>query len=330
MDFWDAIVKNALSKDSRLIILNHPLIIPERRVQVNCATMLGGRYRLQTRKARSGSLQKDTGWFNNLITNIGLNQVAVGPLHPAFYIGAGTTAPAATDVNMVSHLGTSTSLLSSTNGNQVTTPPYYGWNITQRQFLAGTGTGVIAEVGCGWNSNPNGSLYSRALVLDSGGAPTTIVKASDEILTVAYEHRMYMPMTDSDSSFTVTGSGVHSTKTRAAKANGTDWNGDTLLQAGHIVAGSCAAYTTDIGAITSNPTGTASGITSSLSAYVPGSMQRAHVLDASIGQANISIRSILVSNRLGAFQTRLDPVLTKNSSQTLKLTTMWSWGRASI
>lgn len=324
-------MKNALSKDSKLIILNHPLIIPEKRIQLGCHVKLGGRYRLRTFKARSGSLQRDTGWFPNLITNIGLNRIGTGGINTFFYVGAGTDAPDITDTSMTSILGNTSGNSGSSNGTQISVSPYYGWNIQERQFNAGVGTGTIAEVGCGWNSNPSGAIYSHALVLDDEGNPTTIVKASDEVLTVAYEHRMYMPMDDVDTTFNITGSANHDIKIRTASAStASTWNGTSVLASGMTSSGSCIGFAGEIGAITGIPSGANTSASTNLSAYVNSSLERQQNVTAAISQLNQNNRCIFMSSALGAFQTRFDPVLAKNNTQTLALGLMWSWGRATI
>ncbi len=45
-------------------------------------------------------------------------------------------------------------------------------------------------MGIGWNANPSGALFSRALIVDAEGDPTTIAKLADEQLDVEYEFRV--------------------------------------------------------------------------------------------------------------------------------------------
>ena len=63
---------------------------------------VSGEYCLQVRK-KTGEVVKDTGFFKNLITNQGLDNLCGGSVSALRYmsVGTGTTAPAITDTQLV-------------------------------------------------------------------------------------------------------------------------------------------------------------------------------------------------------------------------------------
>jgi hypothetical protein len=72
------------------------------------------------------------------------------------------------------------------------------------RFAPPAAAGNISEVGVGWGTSSG--LFSRALVLDGNGAPTSVTVLSSEYLEVTYEFRLY-PMVD-DQTGVVTLDGV--------------------------------------------------------------------------------------------------------------------------
>lgn len=179
---------------------------------------LGGRFQLTKRRVLSwnedGTPDQlseptfQTGWFDNLITDAGLNLLGTG----AFYvdnlaycrIGTGNTAPANSNVNLVTQVGaTNTASLGSAVG--ISVDGTYVYRRVSKRFNAGTVAGVnLAEVGMG--SATTGDLFSRALITDPSNNPITITLDTDEILDVLYELRAYLPAQDQVFTPTIDGS----------------------------------------------------------------------------------------------------------------------------
>ncbi|GAG45715.1 unnamed protein product, partial [marine sediment metagenome] len=71
--------------------------------------------------------------------------------------------------------------------------PYYGSQTRTWRFDEGDAAGILAEAGIGrGNCNIDGSdLWSRALIKDGAGDPTTIEVTANEWLDVSYQLRLY-------------------------------------------------------------------------------------------------------------------------------------------
>lgn len=144
----------------------------------------------------------DTGWFENLITDNGLDLMYTWPtgdfglkyFGTRCCVGTGNTVPAVTDTSLASFLAQTGSASDSAFGGTTfveedgVTPAY--WKaIASWRFSTGTAAGNLAEIGMGATST---NLFSRALIVDGAGNPTTITVLSDEVLDVTYELRVYI------------------------------------------------------------------------------------------------------------------------------------------
>lgn len=160
------------------------------------AITLKGLYRIHAVNAQTGEVEKNTGWFDNLITNEGLDQIGFACSSHTTYqynmfdtvglgtirVGAGTSLPSVDNWALENEVAASTNTFSST----------FDWDfeggyfIHRRavEFSAGTITVPISEVGSGKVNN----IFSRALV--EGGSFTV---ASNQVLRVEYELRINFP-----------------------------------------------------------------------------------------------------------------------------------------
>jgi hypothetical protein len=291
---------------------------------------LSGRYKLQVFK--SGKIQRETGWFDNLITNTGLDGITQNA-NPFRYaqVGSGSAAPAFTDTTLQSRIAGADGGSSPSSESFDTTNRYLRLNFTYT-FASGAAAGNISEVGV----SPvlaGTSLFSRALVLDSFGNPTSITVLAGEDLVVVYQLQIKQPTAD----FTGTISGA--SYTIRASLVGTS----SLLQGWQASSGrqqfiapatnnTHAAYTGSIGAITAQPSGTSAsaasaGVTNS--AYTPGSYQREGKLTWSTSQANFAIKSFSWAFGPTYWQMELGTAITKNNTQTFRLGVTLAWGRDS-
>ena len=193
----------------------------------------------------------------------------------------------------------------------------------------------------GWAAS--GSLFSRALILDSEGDPTTITVAADEILDVTYEFRFYPRLTDVTGSVTLTGNigGTYDYVMRAASvtvsSDGSGWFigvlGSSMGYAGNLT--SQLAMHGEIGPITSTPIGSNSSRSSiTVAPYSAGSLEREFTAVWGPNDGNLSggIRSFLLKMGIGRFQFRLglqgtDEAIPKTDQDELSLKFVHSWGR---
>lgn len=98
-------------------------------------------------------------------------------------VGTGATPPAVTDTALVSQLGVSPNGVrqSGTYSYNSGTDEISAVTVMRYAFTLGSIVGNISEIGIRPSSQTN--LFSRALIVDGGGSPTTItVTASDQLI----------------------------------------------------------------------------------------------------------------------------------------------------
>jgi hypothetical protein len=137
--------------------------------------------------------------FKNLITNLGLNGIGTnGSMWTSVIcLGTGTTDPQETDTALS---GTIYSIALPYNAlygppyhGNVTSSPRYSWSRWTVQTPKGAAQGTWTEIGVGRSSS---ALWSRELILDAIGNPTSLVVTAIDYLTLEYELRVYYNETD--------------------------------------------------------------------------------------------------------------------------------------
>lgn len=160
-----------------------------------------GRYRLTVR--RSGAVIQQTPWFDNLIVNNGLDLLGTrlfSRCMPNCYVGTGNAAPQNTDTSLAAQIASTGNRSGGENGSQTNSSPYYHRRVYTYRFSKGAAQGNLQEVGVGRGSS---NLFSRALILDEQGNPTTLTITDIDILDVEYEFRLYINETGNSWSDTV-------------------------------------------------------------------------------------------------------------------------------
>lgn len=285
-------------------------------------------------------------WFDNLITNNGLNLLGAGGNYDtlvlaACRVGTGSTPAAFTDTGLVSHLAATTTQQSNTTGAQGTAP-YFGWRRKTFRFALGAVVGNIAEVGI-FTALTGGSMFSRALI-EAAGVPTTITILADEQLDVVYELRNYAQVGDTTWG-PATISGVdYSGTVRAALVtepgnNGGAWApGNSNANVGltqNVSTSTVGAFlraTQTLGPVTGEPAGTRYESTStgrSAASYVADSLYRDHtfVWDLNEGNAPGGVGSLRLTTNFGAYQLSITPLIPKDATKRLTLYVRISFGR---
>jgi hypothetical protein len=284
-------------------------------------------------------------WFPNIITDQGLDRMGDNDdWLTACQVGTGNTTPTALDTGLVARIAGTTTSVSNSNGAQASAP-YYGWAQKTFRFGAGTATGNIAEVGVGWSTSGT-TLYSRALVLDGGGSPTTITVLADEALDVTYQHRTYPPLSDVVGTITVNGIAYNYTARACGVTKGmslssgvvTDQYGwglgvsftgalfgnKAVLFHGYACSGTINASITGI------PSGSYyESSTRSDSAYSAGSLTRSATITFSLSNANAAggLEAFRIGYYWSTFQVGFSPKLPKTSSNNLSMVFSHSWAR---
>lgn len=307
-------------------------------------TGFSGKFRLEVRNVHTHQITK-VREFNNTITDAGLNGYGKGTanLLGRCMVGAGTSIASTTATGMGS-------VIASVNGAgsgqvQLLAPVEPEWSAGVKlkyRFEAGSITTPISEIGI-CNRKDHGAtdfvLWSRTLITDANGTPTSLTILADEYLDVYYILNLHLDLTDKASSFDLNGVNYNYTA-RAAMvqsslvnvadgnlhfANGITiknvFNGNTLGQ----ITESIREYTKS-----ANPS-----CSVSLSPYIDGTFQRDCIAEIATGNGNIDggILGLEIGpngngNQLHVYsQIALDKAIPKDSSKSIKFTLRSSWGR---
>lgn len=263
-------------------------------------------------------------WFPNLILNGGLDRMGANADYLYWcQVGSGSTAPVAAQAALVNRIAGTNTGQAIVAGAQASAP-YYGWLRRTYRFAVGVAAGNLSEVGVGWAST--GSLFSRALILDGGGSPTTITVLSDEVLDVTYELRRYPGTVDLTGTVVLDGV-THNWVSRAAAVTTEGaWTG-----AGAMVLDFALSFNGGIGAVTTSPSGVSGILSATALPYSAGSYTRAVTVSAGLNDSNLAggIRSILIHSysNTARYQIQFDPAIPKDNTKVLSLTIQHSWAR---
>lgn len=313
------------------------------------STPLSGQFRMVVSEdAEMERVKHDTGFFDNLITDVGMNRVGTvlssggaidvfNTLCGRFVVGSGSATPAFTDTALAAPVAFASSnpVLESESSNYER-----GWyEITVRhQFGQGQATGNLSEIGIQGTST-SGPLWSRALILDGAGNPTTITVLPDDFLTCYYTLRIMIPQEDAvfniDVDYDEDGIVPTVVTARPLNANSSSaYVGWGLMPMYTGLIEQPLAYTGGLSAPTASvPLGSSIGgdisESSSYAPYVQDSFERFYTITLSLNQLNSStIRTVIARRMLGCWQVEFDPPLQKNNTQIMQLTFGYSWARA--
>jgi hypothetical protein len=303
-----------------------------------------GEYHLVVRSPRGDREYR----FKNLITDGGIDRFlglvggVLGP-YSSFYvqIGTGTATPANADGSLQNRSASTNTWTNGVNNAYTVGPPDYVTMTNTARFALGALNGNYTEVGIGWASA--GSLWSRALILDAGGNPTSIQVLSDEQLDVTYIVRFYPQQTDSTGTVTLSGSNydfvIRPAFVNQMFSSGYGWSIITALSSGLQGAGGVQmnAYDGVIGARTAGPSGTSTNCSPSVAwqTYVAGSFVREArwTVDLSFGNVAGGIKSVMFGFWSGSlysswsYQAEFTPKIPKDGTKRLRLDVRYSIAR---
>lgn len=308
---------------------------------------VGARFQMSVHKA-DGTLKEETPEFDNIWLNQGLDFMGTSTYIAGVAVGTGNTAPIVTQTDLVARVATTTTAQTALAVSYTATPtPKYTISAKYR-FNAGTLNNVNLSEVCIVKSGAPNEAVNRALIKDSGGTPTTITVLNDEYLDVSIFVDFYPETTDFTQTINLNnGSGglinTVNLTIRAAFLGSTaqppflTYYGN-MYQAVNLASNSTSMTEIRDGAIgttTTSPAGTllaesdtaGSTISATQAAYVAGSYKRSATLLVQLNSGNGNIRSLLQRTSLGCFQVEFNPVIAKNSTQTLSIPIELSWSR---
>jgi len=288
---------------------------------------IGGRYKLDV-LGPDGEFRRSTGWFNNLVLTNGLDLLgSLGSINGACQVGLGSSTPVATQTGLDSYVAGTTNIISSTTTAQ-STSPYYIANIRTWQFTPAALGNVahnFSEVGVGASTANDGKLFSRQLILDGLGSPTTITVLGDEYLNVTYELRYYPPASDVTATVTINSTSYTITIRAALVTSSGTVNIGT--KAGFYSSGGGSTwFQSAVQPITSIPSGAGVGaLSSAVSSYTNGNYYVDLTASSVINTAITGIQSYVVATTFGYVQMGISPPIDKTNTQQLTFVTRVSW-----
>lgn len=314
------------------------------------AVRLGGRFRAVVSKdAECKQVVEDTGFFDNLITNTGMNRVGTvttnadsstrsfRSLCGSFVVGSGSAEPQFTDTALQNPVAFATAdpVLNSQSSSYER-----GWyEISVRhQFKQGQAAGNLSEIGI-QHTSASGPLWSRALILDGQGNPTTITVLPDDYLTCYYTLRIMIPKEDAvfnidvdydadgivptavtgrplaaDISSLTQGWGLQTAATSSSSAHLQFYNGGLAVPTAVNPLGTPAFTATS---------------TFSVVPYITDSFERYVTRTNGPNEHNSQeLRTARLYALMGCWQIEFNPPLQKNNTQTMQVTFGYSWARA--
>lgn len=298
-----------------------------------------GRYRI--RAGVGDKVRIDTPWFNNLITEAGLERMGsqaynsgnhgFEPMLRRCRVGAGTREPMESDTSLENQIATTTTLQQKYTST-ADAPPYFGKKTIVYRFGEGEAAGNVSEIGVG-ELDVNAPLFSRALVLDGNGDPTTITILPDEWLDVVYELRCYAPTEDVVVAKNINGT-EHLVTVRALAVTSTNhWaNSIGSIASRNNNQTTLTAFTGGLGdLLDSTPKGSmiapSSGVSMERLAYEANTRRIDLSATFALTQGNGAIRSVWWSTNYGAYQMELDPPLEKKNTEILNIVVRLAWAR---
>ncbi|TAM30253.1 MAG: hypothetical protein EPN60_05260 [Nevskiaceae bacterium] len=337
----------------------------DRHIELPCAghVGVGGYFRLECVKDDGRSFWL-TDWFHNNVTNAGLDMMATDvSRYNCCQVGSGNAAPTNADTTLQTFLA-GTSSRSFLGNSYVAGPPAYIQSYIRYDFAINQVVGNISELGVGPATGTGTALFSRELIRDASGNPTTVSVPTNSQVRVHYKIRHYPPMVDVTGVLngTIYGNSTPKNFTRRAAVISTfssspdyrDWapyhdftgqatgnfgsaeSGGGPLEYGLMLASG------SIGSITDLPTEPYNSFyyTASSNSYSYGSYSRSYNVSFSHAEGAASIKSIAfpASSKIRdyrvyevgcLFQVEFDTAIAKGANDTFAFTANVSWGRYS-
>lgn len=304
----------------------------------NAEVGVGGYFKIEAVNAETGERRVLADWFKNLITDQGLNRLGTGANVCTYVlVGSGSNPPAFSDTQLQSFVAVTQNVNGSDVSGYVAGPPSYVWSRRKWRFNQGAAAGNLTEIGVNWNGSSSAALFSRSLIKNGNGDPTSITVLASEFLDVTYELRLYPPQADVIFQTVISGQ-VHDCVLRPALLSsnsggwGNGWNPMNFANAGpfYTTFGSSHVYSGPIGTPTGLPSGDLAGsLNYGNGSYANNSFAMPGTVSAGLNDCNLvgGIKSLVFQNYLGTFQVQFTPNIMKDATKILSLNLQVSWAR---
>lgn len=290
-----------------------------------------GWFKFEAVSAVTGRRRTVANWFPNLILNNGLNLMGTTAPLGRCMVGTGTSTPVVSQTQLDTRIASTTTVQSTTYGSDLV--DNYAYVRRVYRFDVGVAAGNLTEVGVG---NSDTSCFSRALILDGGGSPTSVTVLSDEYLDVTYEVRCYPVVTDVLATVNIGGVN-YDTIIRPSQFGA--WGATSYLRWPTVTGGMAAtpnsnpnmrsAGTLGDYTVTAGGTSLATGTTSYL-AYSNNSYELTQRLTFGLTAGSTDFGILEFYNALGRWKISFDPVVPKRSTNIFTLDFKLAWARKTI
>ncbi|QGH45074.1 hypothetical protein [Bacteriophage Titan-X] len=289
-------------------------------------------------------VRKLTEKFDNLITNSGMDQLGTTSGYLAYcHVGVGTTTPAFTDTQLASWLAYTNSTYQSdgvdgsTEEQMRTAATVWGSRTRYFQFAQGAVVGNVTEIGVSTSSGTGSSypLFSRTLIKDAEGNPTSVTVLASEYLCVAYTLTVYLDGNDVSGTFVFDGntynytSGFYNTSGQVGASIIANFIGSAMALSNgaaqrNNVRLAASAWS---GGRTANAPSTYGSTSVSGTTYVPGSFVWEYTISAPPSAANGRWYGVVYDVGWMNYRVEFPDNLTKTSDYTWTLVVRQSWSR---
>jgi len=267
----------------------------------------------------------------NIITNYGLNAIGRGNADLRYFcLGRGNTPSRPEMTSLERYAAGSHETSSETISSNISIKPYWVRREFYYRFPEGSLQGDFSEIGIGGrDAAQNGSnVFSRALIRDLNGDPTTITVLPDEWLDVHYFLTYYLPSEDVVGSFVLNGN-THFYTVRPAELDnqGTRW---TPSNRPNSAVNRAFIYEGYIRTERETPLPPSEEVNVSNDKYVQDSFSRTASVRVSPGKGNFANGIAGLVFRTGmnsSYQIGFEPPIQKEDTQSLELIVKHSWGR---
>lgn len=324
---------------------HHGIYVPVTRDIIAPPLVIGikGRYKVELIDAATGKVKRKLE-FDNLIVNGGMDALGSGSnvipntLYAYCGVGTGNTTPANTDTALVAEIlprENNNAGIGDTKTYQSGSPDFIKF-VTVRQFATTEANGNLTEIGF-FGTPTGGTMFSRQLIKDGVGNPTTLTKTSSDQLRITYEIDVYPPQTDavflaqniSGTNYDITGRAQNVSQANCWLNLLTNFNGICNVNA-TAVADSLLTSALTTRTSLSTPAGTTAASSRTNAAYTNGSFQRdiTDVWNTATGNGTwVTVGTPCTAGTTYLFGWGLSPSLVKNSTQQLTWNYRVAWAR---
>lgn len=294
-----------------------------------------------------GSVKYETGEFKNLVLDQGLtrmvqfgtNNVTPPDCFSVCSVGTGNTPPSTGQTQLDNQVAIASTSGSPTGAGHNYEDGYIWARYTYTFALGAINNQNIAELGIGWGGGT--SLFSRALIRDTEGNPTSITILSDEQLRVTWEHRRYWPQEDITGSIVNEGNkgGVYNYTVRPSRVS--TWSIGPAVASGIVIMNySSSTYsnsspgifdgTSELGEINDRPSGSGVNYANMQTRIAPDGNKARGRISLGLTQGNLAggigalvfgkANNAWFANNTGMeFQMAFDPPIPKTSEDLLEI-----------